>query len=112
VEEASVLDVFERTKHPYTSTLLRSSPEFLGLFADSRSTSTHKIASSGCRFRLRCEHAREICEQEPMLRPLAERPEQLSRCFRAEEIDIRTAGELWLEKQRVEVTRMVAGGQP
>jgi oligopeptide/dipeptide ABC transporter ATP-binding protein len=112
VEEASVFDVFERTKHPYTSTLLRSSPEFLGLFAGSGPTSTHQIASSGCRFQLRCEHAREKCEQEPMLRALEDRPDQLTRCLRVDEIAIRTAGDLWLEKQRIEQTRLVAGGHP
>ena len=111
VEEATVVDVFERTRHPYSSALLRSSPEFLGLFDSNRGATGHQTAETGCRFRLRCEHAVEKCAQEPLLRPVPQEQEHRSRCLRFEEIVIRTAGDLWLEKQRVEHDHLVAGGQ-
>jgi oligopeptide/dipeptide ABC transporter ATP-binding protein len=108
VEEAPVLDIFERTKHPYSSTLLRSSPEFLGLPTVLRSARSGPAATSGCRFRLRCEYATEMCEEEPILRLVSGRTDRLSRCVRVDEIEIPNAVDLWQDKERVEAQLLSA----
>jgi peptide/nickel transport system ATP-binding protein len=110
VEQAPVLDIFERTKHPYSSTLLRSSAEFLGLPGASKSARSGVAAKSGCRFRLRCEYAMPQCEQEPLLLPVSGHPDRLSRCVRVEEIEIPNAVDLWHDKQRLEQELLAIGG--
>ncbi len=109
VEQAPVIDIFERTKHPYSSTLLRSSAEFLGLPTLSRSARSGAAAESGCRFRLRCEYAMPQCEEEPQLRPLSVHPDRLSRCVRVDEIEIPNAVDLWQYKERLEQGLVSAG---
>ena len=100
VEEASVLDIFERTAHPYSSALLRSSPEYLGVGGISRSAKTAgQVASAGCRFRPRCEYASEICEQDPLLVSLDGHPGHSHRCLRVGEIEVPNAVDLWQRKQ-------------
>jgi peptide/nickel transport system ATP-binding protein len=109
VDQAPVLDLFERTTHPYSSMLLRSSAEFQGLPSRSRSARSGVAAESGCRFRLRCEYAMPQCAQEPTLRPVSGHPDRLSRCVRVEEIEIPNAVDLWEDKERLEQELLAAG---
>jgi peptide/nickel transport system ATP-binding protein len=99
VEEAPVLEIFEATAHPYSSALLRASPEYLNVVGESRATvSTHEVARSGCRFRPRCDYAREICKQPPALLKITDRPAHLDRCLRVDDISVPTAIDLWEKK--------------
>ena len=76
VEEASVMDLFDRPRHPYTAGLLRSVPSF-----DAEAEAPRPIAGSvpdalhlpgGCRFHPRCPVAMARCEaEEPRLEAIA-----------------------------------------
>ncbi|HWP43090.1 MAG TPA: ABC transporter ATP-binding protein [Blastocatellia bacterium] len=76
VEYATVFDLFERPKHPYTHGLFRSLPtvtENKEVLEAIRGTVPSPLDfPSGCRFRPRCPMADEICKQEPPLREVAE----------------------------------------
>lgn len=88
VEQATVTEIFEQPRHPYTLALFRSLPTMAKrkerLLAIPGSVPNPREFPSGCRFRTRCEMAREICEQEPPLREV--RREHLSACHFAEDI--------------------------
>jgi oligopeptide/dipeptide ABC transporter ATP-binding protein len=76
VEEAAVLDLFDRPRHPYTAGLLRSIASF-----DAEAEAPRPIAGSvpdalhlpgGCRFHPRCPYAMARCEaEEPRLETIA-----------------------------------------
>jgi peptide/nickel transport system ATP-binding protein len=88
VEYASVIDLFERPKHPYTHGLFRSLPT-LGEKKEVLSVIPGSVPSpvdfpSGCRFRTRCSLAQEICKQEPSLREVL--PAHFAACHFAEEV--------------------------
>ena len=88
VESATIQDLFERPKHPYTHGLFRSLPTL--------TQSKGKLAvipgvvpspldfPTGCRFRTRCWMAREACEEEPALREVA--GGHFAACHFAEEV--------------------------
>jgi oligopeptide/dipeptide ABC transporter ATP-binding protein len=86
VEYASVGELFENPKHPYTHGLFRSLP----LIADKKATLEVIPGTvpnpldfpSGCRFRNRCPLAQDRCKEEPALRELA--PSHLVACHFAE----------------------------
>ena len=93
VELASVEKVYNDTRHPYTSALLRSLPRLDG-------SPGEKLASidgfppelyelpPGCPFAPRCEYVKEICwQQNPSLEEVA--PEHMIACW----VDLKT-GEL------------------
>jgi oligopeptide transport system ATP-binding protein len=93
VEEASVLDLYEDPRHPYTQALLAALPR-----ADRRREDRLKSISGAppnllirpthCPFAPRCEFARDRCwEENPLLDPIA--PGHTIACW----IDVRT-GEL------------------
>jgi oligopeptide transport system ATP-binding protein len=93
VEEASVLDLYEDPRHPYTQALLAALPR-----ADRRRDSRLKsipgappnllVRPTHCPFAPRCEFAQERCwEENPELAPIA--PGHTTACW----IDVRT-GEL------------------
>jgi len=105
VEEASVLDVFEKTRHPYTADLLRSSPEFLVLSASARSVRHQEIAETGCRFRPRCEYAEPACSGDVVLRSTASCDPHHVRCVRADELRLPTAGDLWRQVNEHDASR-------
>lgn len=72
MEQALVLDLFERPSHPYTRGLLRAIPnidetqEQLQSIAGTPPTMLHGL--TGCPFVARCQDAMEICShQKPML---------------------------------------------
>jgi oligopeptide/dipeptide ABC transporter ATP-binding protein len=72
VEETRAEELFEHAKHPYTRALLASR---LALHPSERGEGAPVIGEapspmeppSGCRFRTRCPHAMEICEQVPTM---------------------------------------------
>jgi oligopeptide/dipeptide ABC transporter ATP-binding protein len=95
VEESSVFDIFEGTSHPYSAELLRSSPEFLALSGSVRAVGAQQVASSGCRFRPRCEFAKPQCEEPIPLEIVPGPSAHQVRCVRAGEIMLPTADDLW-----------------
>jgi oligopeptide transport system ATP-binding protein len=84
VEAGTVDDIFYRSCHPYTQGLLASVPRLDRLSDDE----LHAIPGNppnlqdlptGCRFRDRCEKAREVCYNVPPLQKLEDG--RMSRCF-------------------------------
>lgn len=72
VEEASTKDLFLKTKHPYTTALLKTIPnvdvELERLDSIPGSVPPAHLFPKGCRFASRCEHAMDIClEKNPDL---------------------------------------------
>ncbi|PXX45266.1 ABC transporter ATP-binding protein [Undibacterium pigrum] len=70
VESGSVQQVLEQARHPYTHGLIASSPS-RNLHGQSLrqipgSTPSLLNLPQGCAFRLRCERASAVCEQEPV----------------------------------------------
>jgi len=87
VEEAPVLDLFERPAHPYTRGLLKSLPSVI-----KRGEAPARLPTiagmvppltalpSGCKFNPRCPDVMEICYgHEPALMPVG--PGQSARCY-------------------------------
>ena len=75
VEEGDVEDVFSNSAHPYTKALIATTPRVQRRIGVRRPQATilgeipdARRPPSGCRFRTRCPHAREQCEErEPLL---------------------------------------------
>jgi oligopeptide/dipeptide ABC transporter ATP-binding protein len=70
VEEACVLDLFDRPFHPYTRGLLKSAPRF----GERKTESLREIPGTvppltrhipGCKFAERCHHAFSLCYESP-----------------------------------------------
>ena len=74
VEEASVSEIFEHPRHPYTQGLLRSVPKLTmaGVARANRLETIEGIVPSptslppGCHFAPRCPHVHERCTHDPM----------------------------------------------
>ena len=72
-EIGSTAEIYARPRHPYTRTLLASIPEPAGTVDPGEGDISGELPSatdppSGCRFRTRCPHATEVCEQaEPTI---------------------------------------------
>ncbi|WP_010095239.1 ABC transporter ATP-binding protein [Ornithinibacillus scapharcae] len=84
VEEATVQEVFENPKHPYTVGLLNSIPDLdedvERLEAIPGSVTPADQFPKGCRFASRCKFAMDICRQKtPELRQIKENHQ--ARCF-------------------------------
>ncbi|MYL49328.1 ATP-binding cassette domain-containing protein [Halobacillus litoralis] len=83
VEEATVEELFESPKHPYTKGLVDSVPnmdkdeEYLSSI--SGTVPTPEQMPTGCRFAPRCKHAFEACHQTPPLFDVNEQSK--SRCW-------------------------------
>ncbi len=88
VEHASVVDLFEKPKHPYTHGLFRSLPTLTEkkqqLAVIPGAVPSPLDFPSGCRFRTRCSMAQEICKEEPPLREIM--PNHFAACHFAEEV--------------------------
>lgn len=72
VESAATRELMARPQHPYTAALIDAIPT---IAADQRLPAVLRgevpdpsRAPSGCRFRPRCSHARDVCGTEPQLR--------------------------------------------
>jgi oligopeptide/dipeptide ABC transporter ATP-binding protein len=92
VEQASVVELFERPRHPYTRALQRSIVPLHGALPERLPSisgappAPAAISSVGCAFAPRCRYRVAVCEREtPPLREVA--PEHASACHRAEELD-------------------------
>jgi len=78
VEEAPSSTLFASPRHPYTQALISAIPVPDPDAPSRRPMLRGEIPSpinppSGCRFRTRCPHARELCAaQEPPLEPLGD----------------------------------------
>jgi len=95
VEEADVIDLFDRPLHPYTRALMASMPAMNT--ASTRLTeipglvpAAHELGR-GCAFAARCSHARERCRTEtPKLVP--QEGDHVVACFAVEEHWAQPAG--------------------
>jgi peptide/nickel transport system ATP-binding protein len=69
VEHAGVKALFENPKHPYTVGLLNSIPDMeeeqIRLLPIKGNVPSARNMPTGCRFAPRCDHAMDICKQEP-----------------------------------------------
>lgn len=93
VEEASVEELFESPRHPYTKGLIGSVPQI-----GERQTRLNSIKGQvpapnqmpqGCKFATRCPHAMDICkEKEPIL--MSESDTRKHRCWLFQEQDERS----------------------
>ncbi len=108
VEKGTADEVFYRPRHPYTWGLLGS----MTRLDDVKQERLNSIAGTppslitppkGCRFRPRCEFARQLCvDQFPHLRSVG--PDHDAACHFAEELELVTiAGREQSDRQRVEV---------
>ncbi len=90
VEDAPVDDALMQPKHPYTSGLLRSLPQFnreRGAFAFIPGrVPAPGAAPEGCRFRARCAHARDFCTAPQAFEPAG--PGRFARCCRMDELTL------------------------
>jgi oligopeptide/dipeptide ABC transporter ATP-binding protein len=87
VETGDVQTLFTNPKHPYTRGLLASIPDGRRYRADGPPALVGSVPNlaalpSGCRFRPRCPHAFDKCDEMPPLLSLA--PTSTSRCWLAE----------------------------
>lgn len=91
VESGSTLEVFHRSKHPYTSALLDSIPsvtekEQHRLYAIPGTLPNPLNLPPGCNFLPRCEYAFEKClAQNPILEEVDDEPGHYVSCWRAKE---------------------------
>ena len=86
VKEASVMDIFDNPKHPYTWGLIQSIPRLDGdrtkaLYTIKGTVPLLSQIPEGCRFAPRCPYATERCRKEmPELQNISET--QRVRCFK------------------------------
>ena len=86
VEEASVMDIFDNPKHPYTWGLIQSIPRLDGdrtkaLYTIKGTVPLLSQIPNGCRFAPRCPYATDRCRKEmPELQNVSET--QRVRCFK------------------------------
>jgi oligopeptide transport system ATP-binding protein len=92
VEQAGVVELFERSRHPYTRALQRSIVPLHGALPERLPSisgappSIAAISHGGCAFAPRCRYRVAVCEREtPALREVA--PDHASACHRAAELD-------------------------
>jgi oligopeptide/dipeptide ABC transporter ATP-binding protein len=98
VEIGSGQDIYERPAHPYTAGLIAAIPvpEPAAEKAKRGAAIRGELPSSvnppsGCRFRTRCEHARERCAlEEPKLRSFG--PDHLAACHFPLQTPVQTTG--------------------
>jgi len=86
VERAATREAFYDPQHPYTWGLLGSIPRIdrpksEKLFSIEGMPPSLINPPKGCKFRPRCSHAFEKCEEEPALENRVEKPGHLDRCW-------------------------------
>lgn len=98
VEQADRSELVSRPAHPYTAALLRALPVRSAFGARKRTVLHGDIPSpinppSGCVFRTRCTHAKDICAANvPLLLPLKRHPDTQVACHLANELDLKSSG--------------------
>lgn len=103
VEEADVMTLFDRPRHPYTRGLMAAIPS-LGGARQSRlaeikgSVPPLSDSPAGCGFAPRCPFAGDICRRHPPLAALTDRraagaegPRHAVRCWKAEQLERESA---------------------
>lgn len=86
VESGTVEEIFAHPRHPYTAALLASAPSLFGGRGRERVLLRGEVPSpvdppSGCRFRTRCQRARDLCaEVAPPTRALPWAPGHTAAC--------------------------------
>jgi len=95
VEQASVHELFEQPKHPYTAGLLGAMPQ-VGLLGERLTVIPGQVPlphlmPAGCRFADRCDHTIDACRAEPVALTTASTREV--RCVRSGELELRGAPE-------------------
>jgi oligopeptide/dipeptide ABC transporter ATP-binding protein len=95
VEQASVHDLFEHPKHPYTAGLLGAMPQ-VGLLGERLTVIRGQVPlphqmPPGCRFAARCDHALDACRAAPVT--LTTNAVREVRCVRSTELELRGAPE-------------------
>jgi oligopeptide/dipeptide ABC transporter ATP-binding protein len=88
VEEADVLTIFKKPKHPYTKGLIKSVPPLhqkdKTLYSIPGTVPTINSMPKGCRFHPRCSFATELCvEKEPELQKI--NPQHTAKCWHISE---------------------------
>ncbi|NHQ74837.1 ABC transporter ATP-binding protein [Roseovarius gahaiensis] len=89
VEEADVVEIFERPQHPYTRGLMRSVPRLTTDFSEAREQRLSEIPGivpaltnlpKGCTFAERCAFATDRCRAEyPAIEP--KKPDHVAACW-------------------------------
>ena len=95
VEHASVHDLFERPKHPYTAGLLGAMPQ-VGLLGERLTVIPGQVPlphqmPPGCRFADRCQYTLDVCRDAPVT--LTTNSDREVRCARSTELELRGAPE-------------------
>jgi oligopeptide/dipeptide ABC transporter ATP-binding protein len=95
VEQASVHELFEHPKHPYTAGLLGAMPQ-IGLLGERLTVIPGQVPlphrmPEGCRFADRCEHVVDACRAAPVT--LTTNSDREVRCMRSSELVLRGAPE-------------------
>jgi oligopeptide/dipeptide ABC transporter ATP-binding protein len=95
VEHASVHELFEQPKHPYTAGLLGAMPQ-VGLLGERLTVIPGQVPlphqmPPGCRFADRCQHTLDVCRDAPVT--LTTNSDREVRCARSTELDLRGAPE-------------------
>ena len=96
VEYASVNELFDNPRHPYTHGLFRSLPS-LSNKKDALEAIPGVVPNpldfpSGCRFRTRCPLAQDLCKEEPPLREIV--PHHLVACHFADVAETKKGGQM------------------
>jgi peptide/nickel transport system ATP-binding protein len=92
-EEASVQELFDSPKHPYTTGLMGAVPDVtraeIALRPIPGQLPRPGTYEQGCPFAPRCSYAQEICtEEHPPLDPVGEGDSHYARCFFSEEVSL------------------------
>ncbi|TVR76457.1 MAG: ABC transporter ATP-binding protein [Sphaerobacteraceae bacterium] len=90
-EEATVTELFERPRHPYTTGLMGAVPDVTRAGIELRPIPGQLPRpgsyDGGCAFAPRCSYARDVCHDEhPALDPVGE--SHFARCFFSEEVSL------------------------
>jgi peptide/nickel transport system ATP-binding protein len=92
-EEASVQELFDSPKHPYTTGLMGAVPDVtraeIALRPIPGQLPRPGTYTEGCPFAPRCTYARDVCTQEhPSLEPVGDGTRHYARCFFSHEVSL------------------------
>jgi peptide/nickel transport system ATP-binding protein len=92
-EEATVRELFDSPKHPYTTGLMGAVPDVtraeIALRPIPGQLPRPGMYTGGCPFAPRCSYSQEICTQEhPSLEPVGDASNHYARCFFSDEVSL------------------------